>query len=121
MNLVSPAVKGVSAQSSATQPLETVTNTLGMKFTLIPAGEFIMGSADDDKDADADEKPRHRVRDYQIPFYLGVTEVTPRSVPPVRRDAKPRTGPRRRGMPDGANGWNEDAKKLESNAKLHSG
>ena len=34
-----------------------------------------MGSPDEDKDAEADEKPRHHVR-ITRPFYLGATEVT---------------------------------------------
>ena len=34
-----------------------------------------MGSPDSDKDAEADEKPRHRVR-ITRPFYLGKYEVT---------------------------------------------
>ena len=46
-----------------------------MTLKLIPAGEFLMGSPDDDKDADNDEKPQHRVR-ITRPFYLGVYEVT---------------------------------------------
>ena len=46
-----------------------------MKLVLIPAGEFLMGSPDSDKDAQADEKPQHRVR-ITRPFYLGATEVT---------------------------------------------
>ena len=54
---------------------KNITNALGMKLALIPAGEFLMGSPDDDKDAGDDEKPRHRVR-ITRPFYLGVTEVT---------------------------------------------
>ena len=52
-----------------------ITNSLGMKLALIPAGEFLMGSPDSDKDADDDEKPQHRVR-ITRPFYLGVYEVT---------------------------------------------
>ena len=52
-----------------------ITNSIGMKLVLIPAGEFLMGSPDDDKDADIDEKPRHQVR-ITRPFYLGATEVT---------------------------------------------
>ncbi|MDR1311554.1 MAG: formylglycine-generating enzyme family protein [Burkholderiaceae bacterium] len=54
---------------------KTVTNSLDMEFVLIPAGEFMMGSADDDPDADKDEKPAHRVTISQ-PFYLGRYEVT---------------------------------------------
>ena len=46
-----------------------------MTLKLIPAGEFLMGSPDDDKDAENDEKPQHRVR-ITRPFYLGVYEVT---------------------------------------------
>ena len=46
-----------------------------MTLKLIPAGEFMMGSPDDDKDAGSDEKPQHRVR-ISKPFYLGVYEVT---------------------------------------------
>ncbi len=73
--MVPPAIKGVSAESSATQPFETVTNTLDMKLTLIPAGEFKMGSPDSYKQADGDERPQHLVR-ITRPFYLGKYEVT---------------------------------------------
>lgn len=52
----------------------TLTNTIGMKFVLIPPGEFLMGSPDDDRHGSA-EKPQHRVR-ITKPFYLGVYEVT---------------------------------------------
>jgi formylglycine-generating enzyme required for sulfatase activity len=52
-----------------------IANKIGMKLVLIPAGEFRMGSGDDDAQAEADEKPRHRVR-ITRPFYLGATEVT---------------------------------------------
>jgi formylglycine-generating enzyme required for sulfatase activity len=50
---------------------KSITNKVGMKLVLIPAGEFMMGS----EDGDDDEKPRHRVR-ITRPFYLGATEVT---------------------------------------------
>ena len=46
---------------------KTLTNSIAMKFTLIPAGEFEMG--------DEIQSPVHRVRISQ-PFYLGVYEVT---------------------------------------------
>ena len=52
-----------------------ITNSVGMKLVLIPAGEFLMGSPDSDQDAQSFEKPQHRVRITQ-PFYLGMTEVT---------------------------------------------
>jgi formylglycine-generating enzyme required for sulfatase activity len=40
----------------------------------VPAGPFLMGSADDDPDADDDEKPQHEV---ELPgYYIGRTPVT---------------------------------------------
>jgi len=58
------------------QPLavpQTLRNSLGMEFVLIPAGELQMGS--NDTGADDDEKPVHTVR-LTKPFYLGKYEVT---------------------------------------------
>jgi formylglycine-generating enzyme len=66
-----------------------ITNSIGMKLVLIPAGELMMGSAESAgevarafRDYGAqrasyfeDEHPQHRVRITQ-PFYLGVHEVT---------------------------------------------
>jgi len=46
-----------------------------MKLVLIPAGTFIMGSPDNEKDRDADEGPQHEVT-ISRPFYMGVCEVT---------------------------------------------
>src|SRR5262245_58422920 len=57
------------------QPPETVTNSVSMKLALIPAGEFLMGAPDSDKDAEEHEKPQHKVR-ITKPFYLGIHEVT---------------------------------------------
>ncbi len=55
---------------------ESRTNSIGMKLTLIPSGEFQMGSDDSDRFAVfGGEKPRHRVR-ITRPFYLGTYEVT---------------------------------------------
>jgi len=54
-----------------------LTNTLGMKLKLIPAGVFQMGSPKDEKDRDDDEgeKGPHTVR-ITKPFFMGVHEVT---------------------------------------------
>ena len=46
-----------------------------LEMVLIPAGEFLMGSPDSDKDASTGEKPQHRVR-ITKPFYLGKYLVT---------------------------------------------
>jgi formylglycine-generating enzyme required for sulfatase activity len=54
---------------------KSLPNSIGMKLVLIPAGEFLMGSPDSDKDANDNEKPQHRVR-ITRPFYLGAYEVT---------------------------------------------
>jgi formylglycine-generating enzyme required for sulfatase activity len=46
-----------------------------LELVLVPAGEFMMGSPDSDRDAYGDEKPRHKVR-ITRPFYLGKYPVT---------------------------------------------
>ncbi len=68
------------------KPGAVVTNSLDMKFVLIPAGEFEMGSDEDaisvlrrfdyiSADAIADSYPLHKVR-ISNPYYMGVHEVT---------------------------------------------
>jgi formylglycine-generating enzyme len=51
-----------------------VYNSLGMRFVLIPAGEFIMGSPPGEKHRREDERP-HLVA-ITRPFYMQTTEVT---------------------------------------------
>jgi formylglycine-generating enzyme required for sulfatase activity len=46
-----------------------------LELVLIPAGEFLMGSPDLDKNAQNIEKPQHQVR-ITKPFYLGAYPVT---------------------------------------------
>jgi hypothetical protein len=76
-----PAFSGAEWPSVAEAPEPTIisqpefTNSIGMEFVLIPAGEFLMGSPDSDAEADDDEKPAHRVTISQ-PFYLGKYPVT---------------------------------------------
>jgi formylglycine-generating enzyme required for sulfatase activity len=53
---------------------KSVTNSIGMKLVLIPAGRFTMGSPRDDKERRGDET-QHEV-EITRPFYLGVHEVT---------------------------------------------
>ena len=54
---------------------QEVTNSIGMKLCLIPAGEFMMGASPGDGDAEASEFPRHQV-DISRSFYMGIYEVT---------------------------------------------
>ena len=51
------------------------TNSIGMEFVSIPAGTFQMGSAETDREAAANDKPRHRVT-ISKPFQLRKYEVT---------------------------------------------
>jgi len=80
--------EAVAAQKECSQRLgfpAEITNSIGMKLKLIPAGEFMMGSHESPdalaKDLDTmaerfeKEHPLHRVR-ITRPFYLGVYEVT---------------------------------------------
>ena len=46
----------------------------GMVLVYVPAGEFLMGSADSDTLAESDEKPQHKV--YLDAFWIDQTEVT---------------------------------------------
>jgi len=64
----------------ATQPATSANwyvNSIGMTMVLVPAGEFLMGSPDSDKEALASERPQHRVR-ITKPFWLGMHLVTVR-------------------------------------------
>jgi formylglycine-generating enzyme required for sulfatase activity len=83
--------KAVAAQKECSQrlglPIE-ITNSIGMKLKLIPAGEFMMGSAKSPQEIIrmfelpeffakylAAEHPQHKIR-ITKPFYLGMYEVT---------------------------------------------
>ena len=70
---------GTASGGEPKQPPKELTVDLGngvkLELVLIPAGEFLMGSPDSDKDADTDEKPQHRVR-ITKPFYMGKYLVT---------------------------------------------
>jgi len=56
------------------QPVQ-LTNSINMKFQLIPPGTFQMGSPTGEAERSADEGPQHAVTIAQ-PFYLGTFEVT---------------------------------------------
>ncbi len=52
-----------------------LTNALGMRLALVPAGTFWMGAGKKEKHGSEDEGPRHEVTIAQ-PFYLGTCQVT---------------------------------------------
>jgi formylglycine-generating enzyme required for sulfatase activity len=63
------------AQSTAASAGQTHINSIGIEFTLIRAGSFMMGSPDSDRNAREFEKPQHQAT-ISKPFYLGRYEVT---------------------------------------------
>ena len=69
--LTLPKLREMSLPMFANGGQEYLMNSLGMKFVLIPAGEFVMGS----ERGHSDERPPHRVTLSQA-FHLGVHEVT---------------------------------------------
>ena len=63
----------VERRAAGSAPPAALTNSIGMAFALIPAGEFDMGSTS--AEADSDERPVTRVR-ISREFYMGKYEVT---------------------------------------------
>jgi formylglycine-generating enzyme required for sulfatase activity/serine/threonine protein kinase len=98
----------------STVPPRQITNSIGMTLMLIPAGEFMMGSPDSDKDANSNEKPQHRVR-ITRPFYLGATEVTRGQFRRFVDEAGYQTEAKKNGK--GNWGWNEEKKTFEQNPR----
>ncbi len=64
-----------SAAANVPQPLKEITNSIGMKFVLVPTGEFAMGAPSDEPGREDDEIPQHPVRITKS-FWLGAYEVT---------------------------------------------
>jgi formylglycine-generating enzyme required for sulfatase activity len=122
-----------STQEAAAQardvPVQT-TNSIGMKMVLIPAGEFMMGSRETEKDLvkafavyDAsiyppyfhNEFPYHRVR-ITKPFYLGSHEVTVGQFRKFVEDAGYKTDAEKGTGHKGVYGFNPYNKRNEYNA-----
>jgi sulfatase modifying factor 1 len=109
--------------TSRLAPSGTITNSIGMTFTLIKAGEFMMGSDETDSDAFDDEfvdkaaarKEKHRVR-ITHPFHLGVTEVTRGQFRRFVNDTGYGT-PAEEHAWGGGYGWNKDKKIFEQNPR----
>ena len=68
------AGSAIKKAESLSLPKE-ITNSIGMKLKLIPAGEFMMGSPESEKGRSSNEGPVHRVK-ITKPYYLGTYEVT---------------------------------------------
>ena len=66
---------GGKTDSSPTELTVGLGKGIKLEMVSIPAGEFMMGSPDSDKDALSNEKPQHPVR-ITKPFYLGKYLVT---------------------------------------------
>ena len=78
---VTQTVSQTPALTSAADQGKTITNSIGMEFMLIPAGEFEMGSPSGETDRQGDEGPVHHVNIEQA-FYMkirGHTEAVARS------------------------------------------
>jgi formylglycine-generating enzyme required for sulfatase activity len=73
-NPKAPGADSTPARGSSA-PEYVTTRVAQIQLKRIPAGTFLMGSPADDKDAQENEKPQHRVRITRS-FYLGVYEVT---------------------------------------------
>jgi formylglycine-generating enzyme required for sulfatase activity len=64
----------VKPASHITAQAREITGKDGAPMVLVPAGEFTMGSREDDKSAEDNERPAHRV--YLDAFYIDQYEVT---------------------------------------------
>jgi len=90
--MVLSAVSSLAATEPNPDKTKQITNSIGMKLTLVPSGEFMMGSAESAEataaffnrtygeeiltaDLFKDEHPQHRVR-ITKPFYLGTYHIT---------------------------------------------
>ncbi|QDT44267.1 Serine/threonine-protein kinase pkn1 [Gimesia alba] len=75
-NILEDAAKTSNPLTTGSNSPAAFSNSMGMKFTLIPAGQFQMGLADRKNNFDLPpETPQHRVQ-LTTPFYLGCHEVT---------------------------------------------
>ena len=82
-------------------PEGSIINSIGMRFNLIPAGEFVMGSPEGE--GFPNEHPEHGVR-ITRPFYMGIHEVTRGQF----RRFVDNTGYKTDAEKDGKGGWGYD-------------
>lgn len=72
---VSVTGSAVAAEGTPPQP-QTVRNSLGMEFVLIPSGSFLMGSPDSEPGRDPGDSERQHKVVLTRSFYIQATEVT---------------------------------------------
>ncbi|MDX1964200.1 MAG: SUMF1/EgtB/PvdO family nonheme iron enzyme [Pirellulales bacterium] len=90
------------------------TNSIGMKFALIPAGEFLMGSPKTEEGRD-DGETQHRVK-ITKPFYLGAYEVTRGQFAKFVAETKYQTEAEQDG---GAYGWDAEKQSFVKDEKFN--
>lgn len=73
VELASGEERRVDVRLKEIQPARLFTNSIGMEFMLIPAGDFMMGSPLNEAQREEDER-RHKVT-ISRPFYMQTTEV----------------------------------------------
>ncbi len=126
-----PADKVLPAAEPTHAPPKQITNSIGMKLTLVPSGEFMMGSKESAEETDAffnknyglpleadvrkGEHPQHRVR-ITRPFYLGIYHVTLGQYRRFVTETAYKADSERGKIP-AAVGWNQDTNKYDINAK----
>ncbi len=123
----------IASLATAAEPKPTtkqITNSIGMKLTLVPSGEFMMGSKESAEETAAFfnktygvslritywfkwEHPQHRVR-ITRPFYLGTYHVTRGQFRQFIKDSGYKTDAEKN-EPPGAYGWNPDEKDYRFN------
>jgi formylglycine-generating enzyme required for sulfatase activity len=73
--MTAKATPSAAAVATSSADQKTITNSIGMEFVQIQAGEFDMGSPSNEKDRYDTEGPVHRVK-ISNAFYMGTFEVT---------------------------------------------
>ncbi len=125
----------ITSLVTAAEPQPTTkrfTNSIGMKLTLVPSGEFLMGSGESAEETAAFfnkysgedflkadffkfEHPQHRVR-IRKPFYLGTYHVTRGQFRQFVTDTRYKTDAEKDRQP-GAWSWDPDKKDFGFNEK----
>jgi formylglycine-generating enzyme len=127
-----PALGRATAAEPKPDPTKQITNSIGMKLTLIPSGEFMMGSGESAEETVAffkknygefflrhflveDQHPQHRVG-ISKPYYLGTYHVTRGQFRQFVKGSEYKTDAEKGNKP-GAFGWDAEKKMFDFNEK----